>query len=48
MSQNSQQVKYFNLHTTGLGYLNNIRLVEPKKGTPFKKENLSTLAILPH
>ncbi|WP_249963197.1 STY4534 family ICE replication protein [Histophilus somni] len=36
-TQNSQQVKYFNLHTTGLGYLNNIRLVEPKKGTPFQK-----------
>ncbi|KAE9541343.1 DUF3577 domain-containing protein [Ursidibacter maritimus] len=29
------QKNYFNLHTTGFGYLNDIRLVEPKKGNPF-------------
>ncbi|WP_082987576.1 STY4534 family ICE replication protein [Gallibacterium genomosp. 3] len=27
--------QYFNLHTTGIGYLNNIREVQPKKGKPF-------------
>src|SRR5688500_17201585 len=27
--------KYFNLHTTGIGYLNRIRQVKPKKGAPF-------------
>lgn len=26
---------YFNLHTSGLGYLNRIREVTPKKGDPF-------------
>lgn len=26
---------YFNLHTQGIGYLNNIREVTPKKGKPF-------------
>lgn len=31
--QNSTQ--YFNLHTHGVGYLNDIREVKPKKGNPF-------------
>ncbi|CEJ63545.1 FIG051360: Periplasmic protein TonB, links inner and outer membranes [Citrobacter pasteurii] len=26
---------YFNLYTSGLGYLNRIREVTPKKGEPF-------------
>src|SRR5688500_461860 len=26
---------YFDLHITGLGYLNRVRRVRPKKGTPF-------------
>ncbi|OOF57486.1 STY4534 family ICE replication protein [Rodentibacter genomosp. 2] len=26
---------YFNLHTTGVGYLSDIRTVTPKKGSPF-------------
>ena len=26
---------YFNLHISGLGYLNRIREVTPKKGDPF-------------
>lgn len=35
-TQTSTQKNYFNLHTNGIGYLNDIRLVEPpKKGTPF-------------
>ena len=34
-TQTSTQKNYFNLHTTGIGYLNDIRLVEPKKGNPF-------------
>lgn len=29
------EVKYFNLHTTGLGYINRIRDVKPKNGKPF-------------
>lgn len=31
MSEN----KYFDLHITGLGYLNRVRLVRPKKGASF-------------
>ncbi|QLB12771.1 uncharacterized protein DUF3577 [Bisgaardia hudsonensis] len=32
----SQQANnYFNLHTHGIGYLNNIRDIQPKKGSPF-------------
>lgn len=34
-TQTSTQKNYFNLHTTGIGYLNDIRLVEHKKGNPF-------------
>ncbi|HDL5918264.1 TPA: DUF3577 domain-containing protein [Mannheimia haemolytica] len=34
-TQTSTQKNYFNLHTTGIDYLNDIRLVEPKKGNPF-------------
>ncbi len=30
-TQTSTQKNYFNLHTTGIGYLNDIRLVEHKK-----------------
>ena len=29
------QAQYFNLHTHGVGYLNDIREVKPKKGNPF-------------
>lgn len=34
-TQTSTKSNYFNLHTQGIGYLNDIRLVEPKKGNPF-------------
>lgn len=34
-TQNSQQAKYFNIHTSGIGYLSDIREVKPKKGNPF-------------
>ena len=27
--------KYFDLHTTGIGYLNRVREVTPEQGTPF-------------
>ncbi|HDR1436516.1 TPA: DUF3577 domain-containing protein [Pasteurella multocida] len=37
MTTQTQQnsVKYFDLHTYGVGYLNDIRQVKPKKGNPF-------------
>ena len=31
----NENVKYFDLHTTGIGYLNRIRQVTPEEGTPF-------------
>ena len=34
MSTN-ETTKYFDLHTTGLGYLNRIRQVTPRDGKPF-------------
>ena len=32
---NHEVPKYFDLHTTGIGYLNRIREVTPKEGNPF-------------
>ncbi|MDP8189089.1 STY4534 family ICE replication protein [Pasteurella skyensis] len=34
-TQKSTSTGYFNLHTTGIGYLSRIREVKPKKGNPF-------------
>ena len=31
----NENVKYFDLHTTGIGYLNRVRQVTPPEGTPF-------------
>lgn len=35
MNTSSQENNYFDLHTTGIGYLGRIREVNPKNGTPF-------------
>ncbi|WP_161798131.1 DUF3577 domain-containing protein [Pseudomonas amygdali] len=35
MSNSTNESKYFDLHTTGIGYLNRIREVKPRKGNPF-------------
>ena len=35
--------KYFDLHTTGLGYLNRIRDVTPKQGKPFQSVTIAAL-----
>ena len=35
--------KYFDLHTQGMGYLNHIREVTPKKGTPFLSVTIAAL-----
>ena len=35
MQSNPNQEKYFDLHTTGLGYINRFRQVKPKKGKPY-------------
>jgi len=31
----NENSKYFDLHTTGIGYLNRVREVTPEQGTPF-------------
>ena len=39
----SQQRKYFDLHTMGIGYLNRVRKVSPKKGKPFLAVDIAAL-----
>ena len=39
----SDSTKYFDLHTTGLGYLNRVREVTPKEGNPFWSVSLAAL-----
>ena len=40
---NSESVKYFDLHTTGLGYLNRVREVTPKEGSSFWSVSIAAL-----
>ena len=40
---NSENVKYFDLHTTGLGYLNRVREVTPKEGNSFWSVSIAAL-----
>ena len=42
MSTN-ETTKYFDLHTQGIGYLNHIREVTPKEGTPFLSVTIAAL-----
>ncbi len=42
MSNNESQ-KYFDLHTTGIGYVNRVREVTPKEGNPFLSITISAL-----
>ncbi len=42
MSTNETK-KYFDLHTTGIGYLNRVREVTPKDGTPFLSVTIAAL-----
>jgi len=39
----SNEKSYFDLHTTGIGYLNRIREVKPKKGEPFLACDIAAL-----
>ncbi|MEX2123862.1 MAG: DUF3577 domain-containing protein [Woeseia sp.] len=39
----SENSKYFDLHTTGIGYLNRVREVTPKEGTPFLAVTLAAI-----
>ena len=43
MSQNNQEKTYFNLHVTGLGYLNRIREVPVKRGDNFFAVDVSAM-----
>jgi predicted Zn-dependent protease len=42
MSTNETK-KYFDLHTTGIGYLNRVREVTPREGTPFLSVTIAAL-----
>ena len=42
MSTNETR-KYFDLHTTGIGYLNRVREVTPREGTPFLGVTIAAL-----
>ena len=42
MSTNETK-QYFDLHTTGIGYLNRIREVTPKEGAPFLSVTIAAL-----
>ncbi|EFW87189.1 MULTISPECIES: STY4534 family ICE replication protein [Pseudomonas syringae group] len=43
MSNSTNESKYFDLHTTGIGYLNRIREVKPRKGNPFMAVTVAAL-----
>ncbi|MDR2111609.1 MAG: DUF3577 domain-containing protein [Candidatus Accumulibacter sp.] len=43
MSEKTSEKTYFDLHTTGIGYLNRIREVKPKKGAPFLACDIAAL-----
>ncbi len=42
MSNNESQ-KYFDLHTAGIGYVNRVREVTPKEGSPFLSVTIAAL-----
>lgn len=41
--QTQSQAKYFDLHTTGIGYLNRVREVKPERGPAFLAVDVSAL-----
>ncbi len=43
MSQANQDQKYFDLHISGIGYLNRVREVQVKRGQPFLAVDVSAL-----
>jgi len=40
---NATETKFFDLHTSGIGYLNRIREVKPRKGAPFLATTIAAL-----
>lgn len=42
-AQPNQTVSYFDLHTEGVGYLNRVRLVKPRKGDSFLACSISAM-----
>jgi len=43
MTSSSNGKRYFDLHTTGLGYLNRVREVKPRRGDPFLACDISAI-----
>ena len=39
----NDDTKYFDLYTTGIGYLNRVREVTPKEGSPFWSVTIAAL-----
>lgn len=39
----NENSKYFDLHTTGIGYLNRVRQVTPNEGSPFTSVTIAAL-----
>lgn len=44
MSNETNETKYFDLHITGVGYLNRVREVSPKRSDPFLAADISALS----
>jgi len=40
---NDENAKYFDLYTTGIGYLNHVREVTPNEGSPFLSVTIAAL-----
>jgi len=40
---NDENAKYFDLYTTGLGYLNRVREIAPREGSPFLSVTVAAL-----
>ena len=40
---NNESSRYFDLHTTGIGYLNRVREVTPQEGNPFLSVTIAAL-----
>ncbi len=43
MNTNNNEVKYNDLHSTGIGYLNRARTVQPKQGKPYESVSLTAI-----
>ena len=45
--KDSDNVQYFDLHTTGIGYLNRVREINPENGSSFLTATVAALFMVP-